>query len=103
LHLDAEFARSYAPRRTMLDDSRVSIEERRERIRLWIRWASVEKIVGGVSDSGEQCTICQEQIDRGQLDFIITLKGTGGRSRSLRLDRACMTLWREETSHQTPP
>jgi hypothetical protein len=49
-------------------------------------------------------TIRQEQIDRGQLDFIIILKGAGARSRSLRLDHACMTLWREEmASWRFPP
>jgi hypothetical protein len=79
----------------MRDDSRVSIEERRERIRGWTR-LSVEHIVGGVSETEGQCTICEREIRRGQLDFIITFK----EAKSLRLDQECMALWREETSHQ---
>jgi hypothetical protein len=41
------------------------------------------------------CTICERPIGVGETDFIITLKGAV----SLRLDQACMDIWREQSEH----
>jgi hypothetical protein len=58
----------------------------------------LQQIVGGVSEGGVRCTICERPIEVGETDFVITFKGAV----SLRLDQACMDLWREESEQRRP-
>jgi hypothetical protein len=69
----------------------IAIAERRARIRRWAGFASLEHTTAPGSEGGGQCMICERRIDSGETDFIVTFKGTV----SLRLDQACMELWRE--------
>jgi len=76
----------------------VSIDERRARIRRWSSFRRLQDIVGGPSPGGANCVICGRIIEAGETDFIITFKGAV----SLRLDQACMELWREESERNRP-
>ncbi len=53
--------------------------------------------MGGASQGGVHCAVCEKPIEAGETDFIITFNDAA----TLRLDQACIDLWREET--QEPP
>jgi hypothetical protein len=74
-------------------EPQITIDEQRARIRRWTRFAAWQQIVGGDNQGGGRCMICERLIGPSELDFIITFKGAV----SLRLDAACLELWREET------
>lgn len=76
----------------------IPIDERRARIRRWSSFRRLQQIVGGVSEGDARCSICEQPIEVGQTDFIITFKGAV----SLRLDQACMDLWRQESEQPRP-
>ena len=82
----------------LVAEAPVPIEERRARIRRWSSFRRLQEIVGGVSTGYVRCVICDRPIEAGDTDFIIILKGAV----SLRLDQACMDLWRDE-GHDPPP
>jgi len=75
----------------------VSLDERRARIRRWSSSRPLRDIVGGASQGGVHCAVCEKPIEAGEADFIITFNDAA----TLRLDQACIDLWREET--QEPP
>jgi hypothetical protein len=68
-----------------------SLQERRARLRAWIRFADDAQIVGGVNEGTRLCTVCNRMIGKGELDFLVVLAGAV----ALRVDRECLDLWHE--------
>jgi hypothetical protein len=74
-------------------ESTVPIEERRRRIRRWLRLPNFEHVISSYYDQGgAECFICKSRIEPRDISFVVTFNGTI----SLRLDRGCMDLWRSE-------
>jgi hypothetical protein len=70
------------------------IEERRRRIRVWLRFRELDHVIRRVDGDGTECGICGRGLDPGELAFVVTFTST----MTLHLDRMCMDLWCSEVA-----
>ena len=81
-------------------ESRVPIEERRNRIRRWLRLTNLEHVIRSYDQGEAECFICKSRIQPRNISFMVVfLNGTI----SLRLDQGCMDLWCLEIASSATP